>query len=214
MRYLFVPLLSFALLGCTSTNEAVLQTSQPALLKTIPLPALTTNVHSPGMQLNVLFHILSDGTVADVKMLGSSGDRIWDSLAAKSMTQWRFARMRSDEKPGERWVRYAVVVQPQTREPIVLMLGAISAPTIQEADSLYTLLANGVDFDTLAKELYGTSSGDHGGFLGAVDVALYPSNVREKLQELRENEISRPIKVGDRYVIYKRFKDNIALGLP
>jgi parvulin-like peptidyl-prolyl isomerase len=62
--------------------------------------------------------------------------------------------------------------------------------------------------------VYGVAKGDRDGFLGAVDITLYPVQVREALEQLRENEISRPIKVGDRYVIYKRFSDNIVRSLP
>jgi hypothetical protein len=214
MRVALSFLLIVAVMGCAGSKEAENRSSQPALLKTVPLPAITSKTSSAGMQLNALFHIMNDGAVSNVKLLGSSGDAEWDSLACLSMMRWRFAREPRGTQPSERWVRYSVVVREQTREPMVLMLGAISASSAHESDSLYTMLAGGVEFDQLARDVYGVAKGDRDGFLGAVDITLYPTQVREALEQLHENEISHPIKVGDRYVIYKRFPDNIVRNLP
>jgi parvulin-like peptidyl-prolyl isomerase len=47
---------------------------------------------------------------------------------------------------------------------------------------------------------------DRGGFLGTVDIRTYVPRVRESLRYLHEGEYTGPIRVGDKYVIYKRVK--------
>jgi TonB family protein len=161
-----------------------------------PLPPITTKSYPTGMRLNVLIHVLQDGTVENVRMLGSSGDVEWDSLALQSMKQWRYGPLRHDGVPADLWFRQLVVVQLQ--EPIVMTIGELKSASLHEADSLYALLEKGTDLDLLFKQAIGT-----------FDIAKYPQNVREKVRSLSEGENTRPLHLGDKYVIYKRFPKKV-----
>jgi TonB family protein len=187
----FVVLLILA--GCGGSQQIAVPTERLELISMTPLPPIGSISYATGMKLNLLIHVLQDGTVESVKMLGSSGDGEWDSLALQAMKQWRYAPPRRDGVPIDLWFRELVVVQIQ--EPIVMTIGELASASIQEADSLYTLLEKGTDLDALFRQAIGT-----------FDIMKYPPAVREKLRRLSQGECTRPFRVGDRYVIYKRFR--------
>jgi TonB family protein len=203
MKYVIAFLLMM-LVGCTASRQTDVPFEQPELISTAPLPPLASVSSAGGLNLRVLLHVMEDGTVADAKLLESSEDPGWDSLALQSMKQWRYTPPRRNGTPFNIWVRQLVVVQLQ--EPIVMTLGELVCSNRQKADSLYSLIENGADFDGLVKQTPGASSNEGGGSRGAVDIAVYPRHVRDQLKKLREDQVTRPLRVGLNYVIYKRFK--------
>ena len=85
-------------------------------------------------------------------------------------------------------------------------LAEIILASKQQADSVYLLLKGGADFDSLARHSSVAESRQYGGALGAVDIAVYPQNVRIELQRLTQGEITPPLRIGDRYAIFKRYR--------
>lgn len=204
-------LVGVLLTGCVATQQSNAPADQPELISMAPLPRILSVVPMEGFRLNVLLHVAEDGTVTEVRMLGSGGTPEWDSLAAQSIKKWRFTVPRRDGVPASLWIRKAVIVRIQER--IVRNIGELVSATQHEADSLYSLMRAGADFDSLSRHIRGRVSGEHGEYLGAVDLAVFPQHVREVLQKLREDEITLPLRVGDRFVIYKRFrKDYVPLS--
>jgi TonB family protein len=207
---------SFAVLlilaGCTTTQVANSPADQPELVTMTSLPLVAPNFPTNGLRLKVLFHVMGNGSVAEVRFLGSSGDPDWDHAAIDSMKQWRFVMENLDSAQAGRWIRNTIILQVQ--EPTVLTLGELNAKSQQMADSLYALLQNGSDFDALIKQVTPGTSSPIGRFIGAVDIARYPKHVRDQIRQLGINEISRPIRVGTNYTIYKRYKPDGLLDLP
>ncbi len=181
------------LAGCGGSQQIAVPTERLELISMTPLPPVTSISYAMGMKLNLLIHVLQDGTVESVRMLGSSGDGEWDSLALQTMKQWRYAPPRRDGVPTDMWFRELVVVQIQ--EPIVMTIGELVTASSLEADSLYSLLVKGTDLDPLFRQTTGT-----------FDIMKYPPTVREKLRKLGRGECAGPFQVGDKYVIYKRFR--------
>jgi TonB family protein len=179
--------------GCRITHEAMVPAERVELISTTSLPRITLSSYRSGLRLNVLMHIREDGTVENVKMLGSSGDAEWDSLAMLSMKQWRYAPFRRAGAPVDLWFRQVVVVQIQ--DPVVLTIGEIVSPSLHEADSLHALLKKGTNMDSLFRRA-----------LGTFDLGGYPRNVREALKRLDPGEHTSPLRRGEEYVIYKRFE--------
>jgi len=92
MKYTFAAVsITLLLAGCGTTQEATAPTEHLELVSMTPLPSVTSDAYATGMKLNVLMHVLADGTVENVRMLGTSGDAGWDTLALGSMKQWRYA---------------------------------------------------------------------------------------------------------------------------
>lgn len=185
-------LASLAIAGCAGSRQTEAPPAKVELLTMTPLPSLTSPQTLTGTRLNLLLHIGKDGSVADVRLLGSSGDAAWDSLALKSIRQWRFVPPKLDGVPTDIWLRQLVVVQVQ--EPIIMTLGELTAGNPRVADSLYALLKGGADLDTLFLRT-----------VRRVDVALQPQQIREALRELADGDFTAPLRLGDNYIIYKRF---------
>jgi TonB family protein len=179
--------------GCAATHDVAAPTERVELVSMTSLPTVDLGSYKTGMRFNVLMHILADGSVESVKMLGSSGKSEWDSLAVLSMKQWRYAPFRRDGIPADLWFRQLVVVQIQ--EPILMTIGELASSSSHEADSLYLLLEKGTDLDSLFRRAIGT-----------FDIVKYPQNVRDKLRRLGAGEHTSPIRRGEVYVIYKRFE--------
>ncbi len=187
---LLVTLLTLA--GCAITEQAEVPPIHVELISMTQLPPLKTTAYAGGMKFNLLLHVMKDGTVEHVKMLQSSGDAEWDSLALQSVRQWRFAVPRRNGEPTDVWLRQLVVVQVQV--PLVMTIGEVGSADLREADSLYALLEKGTALDTLFRQS-----------LKTINVMTYPQHIREELKELREGEFTRPLRVGGTYIIYKRF---------
>jgi len=180
------------LTGCGGTHEVAEPTERVELISMTSLPPVAPGSYKTGMRLHVLIHILQDGTVESVKMLGSGIQSEWDSLALQSMKQWRYAPFRRNGVPVDIWFRQLVVVQIQ--EPTILTIGELVSSSRHEADSLYALLEKGNDLDSLFHRAIGT-----------FDIVKYPQNVRDVLRTLDPGEYTSPLRRGEEYVIFKRF---------
>lgn len=190
--------------GCIGIHETGLMVPRQELIKVSPLPPLVTPTSTRGVKLGVLFRVLHDGRVAEVHILKSGAEPQWDSTAIELMKQWRFSAIAYDTMADGHWIHYLFDVQVQ--EPIVMTLGELVSSQLQVADSLYALL-NGMAFDVISKQMTVGSSGEQGRFLGAVDIGTYPERVRNELRRVHVNGFTRPIRLGDSYVIYIRFPD-------
>jgi TonB family protein len=191
------------LAGCSAIEQIESPVQPPVLTRSAPLPPIMRVVPEGGMRFSVKILVREDGTVGDEKLLKSSGDPDWDSLALRSIMKWAFIPARREGKPVELWIRQPLVVQLQ--EPVMRTLAALVSATQQEADSLESLLDHGMDFDTLLGHAVQVP-GERSGFLGAVDISVYVPHLRDKLLRLGEGDVSRPLRVGSRFIIYKRLK--------
>ncbi len=201
MKTAYVFALLLFLSGCAAPRVATGPEPSTELILLTPLPPLTSYATAFGTKLSALFHVLPDGITKDVALLSSSGDPEWDRLALDSLKQWRFTP-RVEKDTADRWIRYAIVVQVQ--EPVVMQLAEMLVPTEQKADSLYALLKDGADFETLARETL--TGGTEGTWRTAepVNLARFPARVKQVLSTLRPDHFTEPIRLGLVYVIFKR----------
>lgn len=187
MKYLVVFFLVL-LIGCGTTQPLDTPRDQPEVISMAPLPSYPSTVPLTGLRFTVMLHVMENGTVGEASMIGTSGAVDWDSMAIQSIKLWKFQPAKQNGRPVASWLRQAVVVQIQ--EPIVLYLGELVLPRQESADSLYALLTNGMSFEALAMQSVAASH-DHGGYLGAVNIAIFPKPVRERLKDLRIGELLR-----------------------
>lgn len=200
-------LLVFILAGCSAIPPSEAPVEIPELVSSTALPPIPYVVPGDGMKFTVMIHVMSDGTVGEVKVLQSGAEPGWDSLALDSIRKWRFIAGRRDGSPVDVWIRQPLVVQ--IRNPIFRTLAEIACVNEREADSLYALLVLGADFDSLLRQSPETQ-GERDAFTGSVDISVYPSLLRNELLRLKEGEISRPVRHGSRFVIYRRLKSEPA----
>lgn len=202
MKYLAAFLL-VGLIGCGTPYEIARDIEPPELITYAPLPPFHPLPSNHILKLKVVLCVKEDGTVEHARLASSSGDASWDSLAEQSIKQWRYAPPMRNGVPTAVWVHQQVVVQFD--DPILMPLSHLSAFSQSQADSLYDLLTRGVDFETLVQH-YAAASRERGGFLGTVDIRTYAPRIREALKDLHQGEFTRPLRLGDKFEIFKRVK--------
>ena len=197
--------LSALLAGCAPVQQTETSADQPELISTAPIPLLGTLVPPGGVRIDALLHVSENGTVGEARLLGSSNQPQWDSLVLRSLLQWRFAPPVCDGVPTDQWIRRSLLIQAQ--EPVMRYLSELVCATRQEADSLYLLIAEGIPFDSLARNRI-PSAAAQGALLGPVNIAVFPPHVRVALKDLKEDEVTSPLRVGGNYAIYKRLRED------
>ncbi len=204
-------LLLLVVAGCAAFQQSQEPTDQPELVMMAPLPQLRPVHTYGGLRLSVIMHIQTDGTVDQAKMLGSSGDADWDSLAVESLKLWRYVPSMKNGAPVDSWVRQLLIVQIQ--DPVMMSLEELISSSAQEADSLYTLLEQGAEFDTLFKGFAAGAMSERGRTLGEVNLAIFSSRIRQEISKLRVDGITRPLRIGGEYVIYRRVAKDLSSSL-
>jgi len=199
--------LAIVLAGCSAVQQTETPLERPELIKSAPLPPVTSIVPGGGMKFEVSILVLKDGSVGDVRLLQSGGDPDWDSLALRTIMKWQFIPARRAGRPADLWIHQPLLVQ--LRDPVIRNLAELVCDTEQAADSLYSLIENGEDFDSLLRHA-GQTRGDFSGLLGTVDISGYAPHLKDRLLKLKEGEVSRPLRLGNRFVIYKRLKKESA----
>ncbi len=204
MNKYVVAFLLAGLVGCSAPYENSHDIEPPELISYVPLPPFQVLPANRALRLKVLLCVREDGTVEHARLVHSSGDLLWDSLAERSIMQWRYAPPMLNGVPTAVWVNQRVVVQFD--DPILMSLSQLSTPIKSQADSLYSLLEHGTDFEVLLRDFAGSPPHQHGGFLGTVDIRTFSPRVREALKPLHEGDFTHPLHIGDNYIIYKRLK--------
>lgn len=191
------------LAGCASARHTPPTTPAPELISMSSLPGCVTGSLTGDIQIEVIFEVRSDGSIAGARMFRTSGDPVWDRAALETMKQWHFAPVPSLTDSSTLAVRTRVIVHPEER--ISLPLGSLVVTTRAEADALYAVLKSGASFDSLAATTRWDSSERRGKYLGLTDIGRYPHHIRNELRSLRPGKITPPLRLGSEYVIFKRY---------
>ncbi len=208
---LIVSAVLIPLIGCApSPPEST--APQMEIVSMTGLPTLPERFPAKDLRLNTLFRVLNDGSVAEARFLNSSGDVAWDKAAIDSIMEWHFTPLNQPDATNGRWIRNVIIVQVQ--EPTVITLGQLTSANRQEADSVYSLLEHGADFDALLKKARPDSPEATGVYFGTVNIAIFPPQVRVVLQKLGIDKYTEPIRVGTKYCIYKRYAGDGSRFLP
>lgn len=189
--------------GCCTTRPYSDAITPPQLLEINQLPSVPETIYSPNFVINAEMLVGENGSVSNVKLLNSSGDKEWDSLAVASIERWKFSPARLHDKPIKLLIRRKIKVK--FANPVYMNLSEILCRTFDYADSAYQALKNGDDFGKVA-ERYSIESSNKmkGGSLGKVDIYRYPEEIQSQLLGLSENEFTEPISYGENYIIFKR----------
>ncbi len=190
------------LAGCAATGEVEQALQRPELVSLAPLPPRRGPRIEQGLRLEVLMHVTKEGVVDQAELRGSSGDPSWDAMAIDAIKKWRFVGARRGGVPTDIWIRQQITVEFQ--EPVYMMLSELICSTLREADSIFALLSEGADFLALSRRSGGRMLLGEPGMNEGVDLATFPPNVSAELRKLSEGGITPPIRVGDKFIIYKR----------
>ena len=72
------------------------------------------------------------------------------------------------------------------------------------ADTVYTLLQGGEKFERMVSLYSVGKSRTYNGDLGEVDIHRYAENIQKSLLQLKANECTEPLAMGEQFVIFKR----------
>jgi TonB family protein len=196
-------LLILPFIGCASAIPPVEPVRvQPEVVSIVPLPPYSSTLPIGGLRIIVILHVMEDGTVGEAKMIQSSKDDTWDSLAMSAIRRWKFAAARQDEAPVATWVRQTISVRFET--PIVRNIGEVVFSRYGEAERFHAELIRGAELESMIRA--GDSvMGGHFVYLGSVDLCMFPGRIRDQIQLLGKNDVSSPIRVGDEYMVFKRY---------
>jgi TonB family protein len=193
---------AFVLAGCASLPMPEAPDTLPQLIYQVPLPAWPHPAVIQDVPLELMIRVAADGSVSNASLVTSSGNTEWDTLALAAVRQWRFSPARNGPTPIPTWIRQKVRVHFEA--PSLMTLRELTFADQQFADSLYVLLQLGSPFDSLARTFSVSKSRARGGFLGEIDIRAYPSHIRRTLSSLHAGEFTKPLPLGDQFVIFKR----------
>jgi hypothetical protein len=194
-------LLGLALSGCIASLPTETYVA-PKLIDQEPFPALPPNLVMFRQDFHMKLQIGIDGTVRHVILDHWSGDPEWDSSAVERIRRWRFTPGTYNGTPVKLWVDLHACVRCE--EPVMMGVMEIIVPTREIADSIYAMLRTGADFETLATQFSIAPSRAHGGRLGEIDIHRFSDVVHDALMDVKTNEFTPPLAVGNYFCIYKR----------
>jgi parvulin-like peptidyl-prolyl isomerase len=183
----------------------------PQLVETTALPPLPTSVvQKKEVMLELKLHVRADGSVDDFIWIASSRNREWDSLAANRILTWKYSPAARGGKNVAVWVRQSIKVV--TVDPESLLLAEIVTDDRATADSVYVKLKAGADFEELAREYSTSGTAERGGYMGKVNLSVFPLAIRDRLSQLQEEDFTPPVPLSGNFVIYKRVRRGPVVG--
>ena len=206
MKKIFFVCLFFITSGCSVFQPEETSLIQPKLLMQSDLPPLRQSTFSNYFEFYCEMQINLHGDVERAKLLTSSGDAEWDSLAELSLLKWKYSPAIYDGHPIKLLISRKIRVV--FAEPIIFSIAEIQLDNREEADSVYLSLLNGVDFTLLVQNYSTSDSKTRNGFIGNVNVKHFSEDISFELSQLKEGEFTRPINFGEHYIIFKRIKLN------
>jgi TonB family protein len=203
----FIVLAALLLCGCATFELPDTSYSLPEVTYRSSLPPWP--FHSDNVSLNMTFriHVAVDGTVNGAIIETPSGSKEWDSLASAEVRKWRYSPALMNGQPAALWLRQTITMRFD--KPLYMKIAELTCPEETLADSVYAMLLAGVSFDSLARQFSVSDSRDRGGVVGEVDLHTLPLHISKEVATLHKGEITKPLKLGRQYVIYKRLTNSV-----
>jgi len=202
-----IVLAALLLCGCATFELPDTGYSLPEVIYQSPLPPWPFHTDYVSLNMRFRIHVAVDGTVSNALIETPSGNKAWDSLALTEVHKWRYSPALMNGQPTALWLRQTITLRFD--KPTLMMIAELTCPELTMADSLYALLIAGASFDSLARQFSVSDSRDRGGILGEMDIHTLPWHVSKEVAVLRKGEITKPLKLGRQYVIYKRLPNGV-----
>jgi hypothetical protein len=197
-----IVILLLCMSGCATTQLPDSSGTLPVLIYQVPLPSLYRTTFSDEFKIEIKFHIAADSSVQEVIFLSSNTDPRWEARAIEEIRKWRFLPAMQNGRPVPVWIRQSIIIRPE--KPLTMSLSEIAYADRRGADSIYTLLKMGEDFDSLARKVSIAASREQNGKLGDVDIRTLPFHIQKELSTLNVGEVTIPLQLGQSFIIFKR----------
>jgi parvulin-like peptidyl-prolyl isomerase len=196
----------FSITGCAVFQPEETVLIQPKLLKQSELPPLRQSTFSNYFEFYCEMQINIHGDVERAKLLTSSSDAVWDSLAELSLLKWKYSPAIYDGHPIKLLISRKIRVV--FAEPVIFSIAEIQLDDRETADSVYKALLNGADFSLLVQNYSTSESRAKNGFIGNINVKHFSEEISFALSQLNEDEFTKPINYGEHFIIFKRMRLN------
>jgi TonB family protein len=203
----FIVLAALLLCGCATFEQPDTSYTLPEVIYQSPLPPWPFSSNNVSLSLTFKIYVTADGTVRSAIIETPSGSKAWDTLALAEVHKWRYSPAMMNGRPTALWLRQTIMMRFD--KPLYMKIAELACPEETLADSLYGLLITGASFDTLARQFSVSDSRARGGLVGEIDLHTLPSRVSREVATLHRGEITKPLKLGRQYVIYKRLANGV-----
>jgi parvulin-like peptidyl-prolyl isomerase len=195
--------------GCATSQLPDSSGTLPVLIYQVPLPGYDRINVSAELRIDLKLHIAKDSSVQEVLFLSSNTDSRWETSAIEEIRKWRFLPALQNGVPVPVWIRQTIIIRPA--KLLKMSLSQILCRDRRDADSIYSLLQMGEDFDSLARTVSQAPSREQNGKLGLVNIRTFPFHIQKELEKLNIGEITPPLPLGRSFVIFKWLKTGIEL---
>lgn len=190
--------------GCSSVKYDNKLSNMPVLLERSELPTIPRDFRNSEFYITVKMMVNEKGDVAKAILLNGLGIPDWDTSAVKSIKKWKYEPARIDGNPITLWMIQKIKVQVET--PFYMTLSEIVCDSLDDASFIISKLSEGLDFGDLAFQYSKDPSKNKNGYLGKRDINLFPANISRELKNLAVDKYTQPLKIGKKFVIFKRMK--------
>ena len=204
-RIIFICLFLF-ISGCKVFQPEESNFIPPSLIKQSELHPLQLLNFIDSYEFTCEMRLNSLGDVVNAKILTTSGDAVWDSLARLSLLNWKYTPAIYEGRPVELTIKRKV--RMVVEKPQFYSLAEIEVQNYNKADSVYKALLAGADFIQLCIHCSCSKSKERNGMLGRVNINYFNNEIKIQIAALKEGEFTKPIPYGGHYVIYKRLIQN------
>ena len=104
------------------------------------------------------------------------------------------------------WIH--VPIRIQYSDPKLVVLEGLTSANRTLIDSAYALLSAGYDVETVLTKLSATTQELKYETFGQVDVRRYAKDIQQQLLRLGPSEYTKPLRLGEQYVIFRRMPEN------
>jgi len=209
MRTSVAVVLMFA--GCTFFSETQNPDTLPELVFRTSLPEVPSDWAYSQPKMEVLFEISRTGEVLGARFVNATGYELWEAKALEEMKRWRFSPAHLGQDSVSVWVRLPIAVRFTDQK--VIFLAQLICTDRACADSAHQLLILGHPFENIVEKLPGSGLGTYEKYIGETDISAYPRELQNEIKQLKESGYTRPIRIGDSYVIFKRLANKHISGV-
>jgi TonB family protein len=203
----FIVLAALLLCGCASFELPDASYSLPEVVYQSSLPPWPFHTDNVSLSLTFKVHVAADGTVSNALLETPSGSKEWDSLALAQVRNWRYSPALMNGQPTALWLRQTIMIHFD--KPLYMTIAELTCAEREMADSVYALLVSGASFDSLARQFSVSDSRERGGVVGEMDLHTLPMRISKEVAALHRGEVTKPLKLGRQYVIYKRLSNGV-----
>ncbi len=197
--------------GCAFFSETQNPDILPQVIYRTPLPMVPSDWSDSQPKMEVIIHVSRTGEVITAKFADPSGYDTWETKALEEMKQWRFSPARLGQESVSVWVRLPMTIRFMDQK--VMFLAELVCIDRSCADSAYQLLESGYPFEAVVERLPGAANGTYEKTIGETDIRVYSRELQKELGQLKESTYTKPIRIGDSFVIFKRLADKHISGV-